>query len=176
MEDLHKKLSYLQIEDIPEYSLANNNYIGKIVDIYDGDTCKIILLKNDNFIRFNCRLIGVDTPEMKINKKHDNEYDSLSLKDKAYKARNRLIQLGTNILISLDNMDSHVKITKILKENSKLIMVKCHEFDKYGRLLVELYDISLFEKGGISYNQVMINEKFANSYNGKTKLSFKFDN
>ncbi len=171
MEDLNTKLEKLQLEDIPEYSLANNNFIGKIVDIYDGDTCKIILLKDNSFIRFNCRLINVDTPEMKLSKNGDIE-NHLALKNKAYAARNRLIQLGTNTEISLDNQDSHIKITKLLRNNTKLVMVKCHEFDKYGRLLVELFDIPLFNQGGVSFNQVLITEKFANSYDGGTKSSF----
>jgi endonuclease YncB( thermonuclease family) len=175
MDELHKKLELLQLEDIPEYSLANNNYIGKIVDIYDGDTCKIILLKDNGFIRFNCRLINVDTPEMKLSKNGDIE-NHLAMKNKAFAARNRLIQLATNIHIVLENQDSRIKITKLLRDNTKLVMVKCHEFDKYGRLLVELFDIPLFDKGGVSYNQVLITEKFANSYDGGTKSCFKFEN
>jgi endonuclease YncB( thermonuclease family) len=58
---------------------------------------------------------------------------------------------------------------KILDTNTKIIKVKCHEFDKYGRLLVTLFDDN---KTLININQRLIDEKYAKSYDGGTKEQF----
>ena len=45
--DLEEKLLNCNIDDIPEFSLQGLRTLGKIVDVYDGDTCKIILANGD---------------------------------------------------------------------------------------------------------------------------------
>ena len=85
-----EQLKTLCLKDVSEYSLDGQTHIGKVVDVYDGDTCKIILLQDGKFVRYNCRLDGIDAAEMRD--KSDN----------AYRARNRLAQLLTDIDISLD--------------------------------------------------------------------------
>ena len=45
--------------------------------------------------------------------------------------------------------------------------VKCHDFDKYGRLLLDLY----LDKDEKSISDVLLEEKLAYVYNGKTKLN-----
>jgi endonuclease YncB( thermonuclease family) len=61
-------------------------------------------------------------------------------------------------------------IKTIINDNTKLIRVSCSEFDKYGRLLVTLYD-SDFDATK-SYNTVLIEERYAKPYNGGTKEGF----
>ena len=51
--------------DIPLMSLIGITTIGKVVEMYDGDTCKIVLMNNNKLEKYNCRLLGLDTPEMK---------------------------------------------------------------------------------------------------------------
>ena len=45
----------------------------------------------------------------------------------------------------------------------KIVTVKCGKFDKYGRLLIDIY----YKKQHI--NQWLIDEKYAFAYDGKTK-------
>lgn len=153
---LEEQLKTLKITDVSEYSLAGKKFIGKVVDVYDGDTCKIIFLQDGNFIRYTCRLLGIDTPEMK------------SKTDQAYNARNRLIQLATNIPIDLANKSTHSAITKQCHANTKLVNVECYDFDKYGRLLIKLSCID----NPVCFSDIMIAEKLANSYDGGTKQVF----
>lgn len=155
---LEEQLMKLCIDDISEYSLDNKTFIGKVVDVYDGDTCKIIIIQDGKYIRYTCRLNGIDTPELKTKDKSDD----------AYKARNRLIQLTTNIPILLDNKTSHLNITKLIKLNTKLIKIVCQKFDKYGRLLVKLYnyDDTLYT---YELNSILINENLAKQYYGGCK-------
>jgi len=150
---LEEQLTKMGLKDVSEYSLGGKRFIGKVVDVYDGDTCKIILLQDGSFVRYTCRLIGIDTPEMKTKS------------EGAYKARNRLIQLATNIPIELDNRGSHVATTKLIQANTKLVRIACKEFDKYGRLLVKIYECSDSDCI-VDFNTMLVNEKLANSYDG----------
>ena len=163
--DIEIKLSKCTIKDIPEFSLNGINTIGKVVDVYDGDTCKIILVYQNNLLRFNCRLNFLDTPEIKpLKNKHNRE---LEIAD-AIKCRNKLIQLATSCEINInDNLTKH-QIILLLNSNNKVIKIKCHEFDKYGRLLVELY------YGDKTINTILIEDGYAKTYDGKTKDIFVY--
>jgi endonuclease YncB( thermonuclease family) len=55
-----------------------------------------------------------------------------------------------------------------LQNNKKLITVKCLEFDKYGRLLVELYNMNDMTK---SFNNILVEKNMAVSYDGGTKIA-----
>ncbi len=89
-------------------------------------------------------------------------YDSL--------CSNRLIQLSTNTSTSA-NIDSDVKKVS-LDTNTKLVHVECLEFDKYGRLLVNIYEKD--SPISLSYNDILVNEGFAKKYNGGTKDEFTY--
>ena len=60
------------------FSFEGRKCLGKVVDVYDGDTVKIVFSLSDNeperLYKWNCRLINVDTPEIKTK----------NLKEKAY--------------------------------------------------------------------------------------------
>jgi endonuclease YncB( thermonuclease family) len=161
--DLEKKLLLCSINDVPEFSLNGINTIGKIVDIYDGDTCKIILIYENNLLLFNCRLKNVDTPEMKPLKTKINRDVEIQ---NAIKCRNKLIQISTNCNIDLDDKLTKKELQSILLDNNKILKIKCYEFDKYGRLLVELF----FNDKSI--NDILIEENFAKRYDGGKKEEF----
>ena len=154
-------LKNIKSSDILEFSLNGVKTSGKIVEIYDGDTCKIVLLNNNVLQKFNCRINGIDTPEMKPPLNKPNR--EIEIKN-AYRCRNRLIQLSTTI-----NTDVDSDIKKVsLDTNIKIVYVECLEFDKYGRLLVNIYE----KEKSLSYNDILINEGFAKKYNGGTKDEF----
>jgi endonuclease YncB( thermonuclease family) len=159
------ELKNIKSSDIPEFSLNGLKTSGKIVEIYDGDTCKIILLNNNILQKFNCRINGIDTPEMKPPLSKANR--EIEIKN-AYRCRNRLIQLCTSVGPNT-NIDSDIKKVS-LDTNTKIVHVECLEFDKYGRLLVNIYDNDTPKS--ISYNEILVNEGFAKKYNGGTKDEF----
>jgi endonuclease YncB( thermonuclease family) len=163
--ELEAKLSKCTIEDVPEFSLNGIKTIGKVVDVYDGDTCKIILVNGDVLLRFNCRLKFLDTPEMKPLKNKPNRELEIT---NAIKCRNKLIQLTTSCEIKLDDKLTKSQIKNLLNTNNKVIKIQCHEFDKYGRLLVELFI------GDKTANNILIDEGYANLYNGGTKNDFVY--
>jgi endonuclease YncB( thermonuclease family) len=146
--------------DVEKFTLEGTSMYGKMVHIYDGDTVHIVFSINNKLTKFICRLAHIDTPEMssKIAVEKEN----------AIKARNYLFEKMTNIKIT-DNNISKKELDILCGKSVKLVWVKCFEFDKYGRLLVELYEDNISNK---SFNSDLIDLKYANPYEGKTKLVF----
>lgn len=152
--------------DVREFSLEGIECPGKIVDIYDGDTCKIILLLDGKYQKFNCRLFGIDTPEMKPSASKPNRDAEVAA---AKKCRNRFIQLGTDCTYSVDDvMSKSSSIRELMKANTKVVRIDCGAFDKYGRLLVKICDIDTKEY----VNDILVKEGYAKTYYGGTKESY----
>ena len=69
-------IDWESVNDAVDFSDCVNNSIveAKIVSVYDGDTVKAIFPLNGVMYKWNCRLGGVDTPELRtksdIEKKH----------------------------------------------------------------------------------------------------------
>ena len=95
--------------DTEELSFENQVITGKVVSVYDGDTVKCVFPLNNKFYKWNCRINGIDTPEIRTRSKLEKEM--------GFKARDFLRE-------------------KILK---KMVEIHCGEFDKYGRPLCEIY-------------------------------------
>jgi len=156
------------------FSLAGKTLLGKIVNVYDADTCKIVLDRGDNTLeKYCCRLLGIDTPEMKPSKSNENRDLEIN---SAFNARNRLIQLATSCNIEIENRIKGKKLQTFIDTNDKIIIVDCYNFDKYGRLLVKIYEnntkIYTLENK-ICYNDMLVNEGYAYNYFGGTKQKFK---
>ena len=146
--------------DVEKFTLGGKSMYGKIVHIYDGDTVHIVFNINNTLTKFICRLAHIDTPEMtsKI----------AAEKEMAIKARNYLFEKTTNMKL-LDNNITKKELDFLCGKSINLVLVKCFEFDKYGRLLVEIYEDRSSYK---SFNSELIDMKYANPYNGKTKMVF----
>ena len=80
----------------------------KVVSVYDGDTVKVTFPFRGKMFRWNCRIQGVDTPEIRTKDPFE--------KAEGCAARDALKE-------------------KIL---NKAVVVTCGKFDKYGRLLVDI--------------------------------------
>jgi endonuclease YncB( thermonuclease family) len=122
---------------IKSFSFEERICNGKVVDVYDGDTVKIVFPLTDKeperLYKWNCRLINVDTPEIRTK----------NLKEKAY---GKLVR---------DKLRE-----KIL---NNIVEIHCKDFDKYGRLLVEIF----YENENI--NQWLIDNNYAKQYGGGKK-------
>ena len=151
-----------------EFTLLQEQRVeGKVVSVYDGDTCHIALkhptLKQ--IFRFKCRLSHIDTPELRT---HNAEE-----KKAALKARNRLVSLSTDTGHMLPNMGcawSKKLLQDVVDRNTRTIFLQCGKFDKYGRLLVVMYPT---QSARVSINQTLINEGLAQPYEGGTKATFQ---
>ncbi len=157
--------------DIKEFSLKGKNMWGKVVYVYDGDTTHIVFNMDGKLVKFNCRLLGIDSPEIMPKNILDEKLRNQEIAS-AIKSRNYLITQVVNIPIKKELMNKN-EVKTFCSNSSKLVWVKAHDFDKYGRLLVELYENLNSSK---SFNQDMIDKKYAVRYDGGTKKQFNESN
>ena len=126
-----------------KFTLNNLIKICKVVDVYDGDTCRVVFNHNGEINKWNIRMNGYDTPEIRPSKKLENRDE---IKKKAIESRDYLKSLIMN--------------------EEQLVYLHCYGFDKYGRLLGEIY-INKDDKESV--NEMMIKNNYGYVYDGGTK-------
>jgi len=129
-------------DDIKYFSFKGMTFDALPCNIYDGDTFSSIFVFNGRIIKYRCRCLDYDTPEMKPSLTKPNRDHEIDL---AKKAKNRFIEL-------------------LEKSPTKLVKIECFDFDKYGRILVNVYNNVDKEK----VNSIMINENHGKPYDGST--------
>ena len=148
----------------PEFSLAGLETYGRLIALFDGDTCKVILPFGESYYKFATRLNGIDTPEMKSK-------DSAA-KALARRARDRHFELATGYSLTPSATEQQETAKKkfikdYLEKNVIIVWVKCDELDLYGRALVNIRKTKDSEK---TFSEILIEEKLAYEYHGATKL------
>jgi micrococcal nuclease len=138
-DDEIKILETMTKENCKFLTLKDNIYNAKIVYIYDGDTMHVVFKVFDTFYKWNCRIMGVDTPELR----------SKNIKEK------KLGYIVRDILIK-----------KLL---NKIVKIECYEFDKYGRLLIDVY----MPNEEIKLSEWLIQNNYAYKYDGGTKQNWE---
>ena len=111
--DKYELLRNVNFDDIGDFSLNGKNTTGKIVKIYDSNTFSVIFALNKVIFKFNCKLKNTA-----INKCNP------------FKVINYIT----------DDYDNQDNFNLILKNNKKLLQIKCHEFHSDGYLLIDLID------------------------------------
>jgi len=109
LKTIEKKKTY------KPFNLINYSTWVRVVDVYDGDTCKVLMNYRGHIDQWTVRMNGYDSPEMKPSKSNLNREKE---KEAAKKAREALIAHFT----------------------TNYIFIKIVGFDKYGRLLVEAFN------------------------------------
>lgn len=140
----------------PDFSLSGFQGMARVVNVHDGDTYTLILNIFNSFYKFKVRLNGIDTCELSSK----NE----TLHNLGNNAKNKVLKL-LGIDVPIDFKLSRNDVIKKLDEKCILVRVKCGEFDKYGRLLCDVFI------NNISLAEILINEKLAIRYDGGTKLN-----
>lgn len=121
-------------------------YIGKFISCYDGDTCDIVMLipkgqiphtsslhephkeyAGYHLVRFRSRTMFFNAPEIK---QPIGASDRTEQKQMAIQSRDMLWKLVTG----LDKADQ-------TRGHTRLVAIDAHGFDKYGRLLVEVFPL-----------------------------------
>ena len=131
------KLIEAMTDKTKKFSLNGYKTFAKCVHAYDGDTIHVVFkMPNSNdCYKWVIRMMGIDTPEIKTKNKSEKQL--------AIKARDFLREL------ILD----------------KIIIIECLDFDKYGRLLGNIF----IEGNEKSLSNMMIEKGFAKAYDGGTK-------
>jgi endonuclease YncB( thermonuclease family) len=152
--------------DIPVHSFKDTSMEGKVVNVYDGDTVHVVFVINNKLVKYNCRLLGIDSPEICPKNVHDKTKRELEIAS-AIKSRNFLISQVTGVT-PIESITKK-EIKELCGKSRKLIWIKCDDFDKYGRLLIEIF---LDKNNPVSLNKKMVLEKYAVEYDGGTKKEF----
>ena len=123
--------------DVDLFSFKGDSKKAKVVDVYDGDTIKVVFSVQDKLYKFNCRIQHVDTPEIRTKNKLEKQFG--------------------------------LKVRDILRDKilGKIVNIVCDDFDKYGRLLI---DIKLEDT---LLSQWLISNDYAFEYDGGTKKSWE---
>jgi hypothetical protein len=154
--------------DIPKFTFAGSVHTAKVVSCYDGDSFDAAMFIGDKLWKFDCRMAGYDSPEMK------------PLKTAANREAEKIAALRSKIaLLSFvcDGIDvthayTNKELDEVVKRNKKLIELQCKEFDKYGRLLVEIPAPELSLSPASTVNSWMILNNYGYKYTGGTKNTF----
>ena len=121
--------------DAPYFSLQGQEHEAKCFYVYDCDTIHVAIRLHGTCTSFRCRIRGIDGPEIRSK--------SVVEKTLAYAGRVRVKELV----------------------DKKMVRIRCHHFDKYGRLLVDV----LFDNDDLG--RTLIQEHLAYPYDGGTKRS-----
>ncbi len=140
-----KNLTKDEIKNVKKYSLDGMETYVRVKSVYDGDTITIIFLLNDKLTCYNCRIQGVDTPEKKIKKSQPD------------RGREKFYAIKARDFVKEQVLD-------------KTLRCKFHIFDKYGRLLLEI-----FNENDESITDLLIKNNYALAYGGATKDTFDWD-
>ncbi len=138
-------LRNLKINDIGDFSLNNKSAVGKVVQIYSSNTFKIIFALNKVIFKFNCKLFNT--------KLKDND----NIKP--------ILPIICDITdLAFDKKD----ISNLLLDNTKLLKIYCHNFDKEGYLLVDFFNLD----DNKSINEQLIDNDLIDSDVSKDTFSF----
>ncbi len=105
---LKKKLKKTN-KNIPKFSFDGIKTYAYVYSVFDADTITIIFEYRNEMIKYSCRLLGIDSPEIRTK--------DIEEKEKAIEARDFLRKLILN----------------------KVIKVELFKFEKYGRILANVY-------------------------------------
>lgn len=144
-------------DNTPKFSLAGISCYARVVDVYDGDTVTCIIPFGDKYFQFACRLNGIDTSELK------NKDQAQKLL--AYQSRHSALQYCCPEY-SLDVDADRKQIQDYLSKNMTTVWLQCHEFDKYGRVMIDLYREP---KQAVSLTQHLLSQELGYEYHGGTK-------
>lgn len=129
-----------------EFTFRQDVKQAKVVDVYDGDTIKVCFAFSGKFYKFPIRMLGYNCAEMKPHNT-DPEYDAIKAKAIAARDYLRSLILG------------------------KVVFIQCFDYDKYGRILANVYlDYTLTES--VCVNQIMMVNGHGKPYTGAGPKEF----
>lgn len=71
--DQEHELNLIDYTKIEKFSLNNMIFDAKVIKVYDGDTITVVFNYNNKYYKWNCRLNGIDTPEIKSNNEDEKK-------------------------------------------------------------------------------------------------------
>ena len=145
---LRHQLEKRTIDNTASYGFEGQQLLAKIVSVYDGDTCSAAVRINGFYQIIKVRCYGYDSPEMRPSKKDANRDAEIALAKEAKAALERMVL-------------------------NKIVQLKMHGFDKYGRFLGTIYCRRFWRM--IDVNAAMVAGGHGVPYLGGTKQNSNTD-
>jgi endonuclease YncB( thermonuclease family) len=148
-----RQLRASNYQNTPTFQLSRKRQKCKVLKIYDGDTIWVGIYLNGSVVKFNCRMLGYDSPEMRPLKTIENR-DSIIIAAKEAKTY----------------LESLI--------NDSIVDISFSGFDKYGRALSSVYipdpdSNTILCPNKICVNDLMVRKGYGYNYMGGTKQVFK---
>nr|QBK84761.1 MAG: thermonuclease/nuclease [Pithovirus LCDPAC01] len=133
-----------QISDLPHKGKLIK---ARVVEVYDGDTCTVIFAYGTEFLKFKIRVLGVDTPEIKVRGVDKNNEKAVNLAK---------LEKEAGIIVRDD--------VRNLIQNS-IVSIKMSKWDKFGgRVNGEIF----LQQGG-TLTDFLLEHNLAKLYDGGKK-------
>lgn len=140
----NRKLEDCTYDNTDNFNFNNKIFEAKVVKVYDGDTITVVFMIYGDYYKFNIRMEGYDSPEMK------SKNPDLMKKELEKKwARESRDFLSGMIM-------------------GKIVLLKCKDFDKYGRIL------GTVELNKMNINDIMLARGYCRPYSGGHKYDWDF--
>ena len=140
--DLIERLQSIDESRIERFSFDGIETYAKVVNVHDPDTVTVVFEWNDQFIKLNVRLDGIDAPELK---------SKVPAESAACKA-------GT------------LRLKELV--NDKVVRVVLGKFDKFGRVLATIHSLQPIENNITCINDYLIQYQYVRSYDGGKKVAW----
>jgi len=132
-----------------DFSFDGQRFLAKVVDVYDGDTLRVTFRYGGRLVQYRARMAGYDSPEMKPPRSKPNRENEIAAARAAKAALERRVR-------------------------DRLVTVACGPFDKYGRILVTIYDSAAAGgENGENINEWMVSSGHGVPYEGGSKAPFE---
>lgn len=140
-------------DNTPALDLDGHETIARVLDVYDGDTLTVAMPWKDGVYKFTIRLLGINAEEIKGT--------TGDTKERANAARVLLAQNIAGGKFSVDAKTTRAVLRKSLGQHDCRVRIACKSFDKYGRVLANVYST---QEGGACLSKVLLESGLARSY------------
>ncbi len=153
------------IDSIQAFNFDGQTFVGRVIDIIDGDTIVIIMnAPAGAYHKYHIRLYGIDVCELKSNLKEQSKHIRKIVLEFLLKKHCAVVDGGTDL--------ERPYIRDALVETPCIVSIACYRFDKYGRVLADVKRI----RDGESVGQYLLNLGLAKPYFGGTKPTHSKEN
>ena len=181
----------------PRFDLNGQWVWGYCTDVYDGDTCTMNVRLTFGDFEFKVRLAHLDSPEMKIprgSSKACNGDEKVGQSTPKSKSKSKSKPRSSPATPEALEIQAHSKTCKQILSNwilHKYCVLNTQSWDKYGRLLAEIYvcpsetgySVSCVEEDArpnpstlLNVNQWMLQHTSCVPYEGGTKIEWAAEN
>lgn len=163
MDDLAENLLKLEYNDVKnKLTFEGMTTLAKVVKVYDGDTITLIWKYMGQYLKYSCRMVGYDAPEIKRNKRIKGGDEEIK----------KHIEKGLEIKKYLMKYLSKCKYKNLVK-------VKFFQMDLYSRPLCVIFLCKDLKCDKLSFENSVnyhLMKKFNLSLYNPSKINLEFNN